>query len=302
MTDLDKLEELERAATKGEWKVGAMLSSGGRAVWSDECATSILTTCTELNSQADAALIVALRNNAPAMVAELRTLREARNAFEQTTRDLMAERDGLNATLLAREDSQIMDRRHARENEAALRAEVEKLKAMNHELNEIAHDMTESTQSVHDEADTLRAEVEGLRERPRLATQRIIEAIGAIGPEDLDGALTRLLAELDELREDWNHYSGPCPHGRDPWTRCDESDDPAGGGCGNQSEPEAMRRALRHAEAQLATAQEDALEEAAKACEMSGAVAMKNRGECAEAFRCADAIRALKKTTKGGGA
>lgn len=120
--------------------------------------------------------------------------------------------------------------------------------------------------------------------------------------EALRRQLDAAIKERDELREDWDHYSGPCPHGRNPWTRCDESDDPQGGGCGNQSEPEAMRRALAHAikerdEARAALARElDSTGTHLRTCDFV------TRNGCASGCDCtcggvAEASRAVTSTT-----
>lgn len=169
--DLDELERLERSATKGEWKVGALLSSGGRAVRSDECATSILTTCTELNSKADAALIVALRNAAPAMIQELRELRQDVKTFQfdatlyrNRLADALAQADALRAELKEIKDDKswndgvIFD----------LRAEVEGLKAAN--TKAVAHATEE--EALKWEAITRESERQGVIDslRAQLAT------------------------------------------------------------------------------------------------------------------------------------
>lgn len=52
------------------------------------------------------------------------------------------------------------------------------------------------------------AELDALKERTRRATQRIIEAIGSNGPENLEDALGRLLAERDALKVDNKRLEG----------------------------------------------------------------------------------------------
>lgn len=46
--------------------------------------------------------------------------------------------------------------------------------------------------------------------------------------------------------EGWNAgvFSGPCLHGRDPFERCDETDDPEGGGCDRLTPRQALELAL----------------------------------------------------------
>jgi hypothetical protein len=55
-----------------------------------------------------------------------------------------------------------------------------------------------------------------------------------------------------------NDFIGPCAHGRDPFDRCDQEDDPEGGGCGElepwQAEILALRASLSQAEARARAA------------------------------------------------
>lgn len=105
------------------------------------------------------------------------------------------------------------------------------------------------------ERDALRAENTRQENRLREATQKIVEAIGAAGPEDLEDALDGLLTELSTTR------------------------------------------------AKLTTARDNSLEDAA--LRLDQLMCVDDRcvhGRCIDIQGCADAIRALKKTTKGGGA
>ena len=80
MTNLDELERLYNAATPGPWRV---LGTQGVAIW---VADEILVGGNRLNhrdSRANTEFIVALVNAFPALLAELRALRELEAALDQ---------------------------------------------------------------------------------------------------------------------------------------------------------------------------------------------------------------------------
>ena len=265
MTNLDKLEKLERAATKGPWHDASGKGSAVVSAPGENCAVYLNVRAVELDEtvarwQADAALIVALRNEAVPMIQELRELRN----------------------------------------------EVEEHKAIK-----------------------------------RHVAQRVIEAIGASGPENLNDSVGRLLAERDALRAEVeglkeklkddqervdavvyyrnlaivlgakpNQMRGEsdsklCEMGIDP-------DDDEGGYSVSMNdvihENEKLWEAVGEVaelRAQLATAREDALEEAAKACVKIPAVKGVVHEHYEQGYNNAvddavERIRALK-TTKGDG-
>lgn len=89
------------------------------------------------------------------------------------------------------------------------------------------------------------------RERAEAAEQKLAEARAALGAEL--SANRALLAELREAKAALarseagaTEFIGPCAHGRDPYDRCDEEDDPEGGGCGLLTPREALVRRIAY--------------------------------------------------------
>jgi len=109
MIDLELLEKLEKAATPGEWKSGTAspyspkqkspFDDYGADIYVDEKTSIVVGGLQDeqggavgVIQNADAALIVALRNAAPEMIAELRELRTRIEKAEAALKDI---RDGL---------------------------------------------------------------------------------------------------------------------------------------------------------------------------------------------------------------
>ncbi len=78
MTDLDKLERLLKAATPGPWNAQCDGDGGGRGGgwWSLRFGSEDQAVAWKVCTGQDAALIVALRNAAPELIAEIRSLKE----------------------------------------------------------------------------------------------------------------------------------------------------------------------------------------------------------------------------------
>lgn len=165
MTDLGKLEELEREATKGPWRarIDDCFPDGSDDALDgieDLDGVAVVRSVYEKRrfapSPSDTALIVALRNNAPAMIRELRELRAESLEYAEFAKQV----ESMN---LAQEE-----RESALEAEGdALRAEVE---GLNVQLEEMQSELSENEFIGDDALDEARAECDSLR--AQLATAR----------------------------------------------------------------------------------------------------------------------------------
>lgn len=60
----------------------------------------------------------------------------------------------------------------------------------------------ERMKTAEKERDALRAELEAVKERAKIATQAGVECLGSVGPESVDAAMGRMVAEVDRLKND----------------------------------------------------------------------------------------------------
>lgn len=59
-----------------------------------------------------------------------------------------------------------------------------------------------SCEAAEKERDALRAQLEAVKERAKIATQAAVECLGSVGPESVDAAMGRMVAEVDRLKND----------------------------------------------------------------------------------------------------
>lgn len=264
--NLEELEELERKATKGPWHDASGKGSAVVSAPGENCAVYLNVRTVELDEtvarwQADAALIVALRNEAVPMIQELRELR-GENARAIAWLDRMS---WANATIDTKTTSK-----------GPLEIQLADALA---------------------ERDALRAEVEGLKEKLKDDQERVDAVVYYRNLAIVLGA------KPNQMRGESD--SKLCEMGIDP-------DDDGGGYSVSMNdvihENEKLWEAVGEVaelRAQLATAREDALEEAAKACVKIPAVKGVVHEHYEQGYNNAvddavERIRALK-TTKGDG-
>lgn len=131
-------------------------------------------------------------------VTEQRELAEGLAAHLELAAALGRNRERDYAVLRVVYEEAARDRDDAIENLACARDDLAAVRA--HCQAPVGETAVLAAQRVRRERDEARAEVERLRTRSRDATQRLVEEIGADGPESVEDAARRAVAEIERLR------------------------------------------------------------------------------------------------------